>query len=115
MAQFRARRVFSLLIGTVVDEFGMAVSIYWPWLAVVLALMVILMILDPALAPFFMGNWSPGSGAPVPDTAALLLFYAVWFLANCSMAVNWHRYVLRKDVPEGWEYLRLDGPVWLYA
>ena len=31
-----------------------------------------------------------------------------------SIAVNWHRFILRNEVAEGWQRLRLDGLVWRY-
>ena len=46
--------------------------------------------------------------------AVLLLLGAVSVLAFSSIAVSWHRYILRDEVPQGWQRLRLDGTVWRY-
>lgn len=115
MARFRAIPVFSLVVGTLVDDFGKAVSICWPWMAVILAKMGIILVTHPELAPIITGGGE--ADAPLPGTAwlALAVYYAVWFVALCSMAVNWHRFLLRDDNPVGWEHLRLDGKVWRYA
>ena len=35
-------------------------------------------------------------------------------VAYCSIAVNWHRYVLLDEVAEGWQRLRIDSLMWRY-
>jgi hypothetical protein len=115
MAHFRAIPVFSMTIGMLVDDFGKAVSICWPWMAIILATTGIILVMQPELAPVFSGSGAAYDQLPGTAWIALGLFYTVWFVAFCSMAVNWHRFLLRDDVPEGWEHLRLDGKVWRYA
>ena len=115
MVQFRAIPVFSLVVGTLVGDFGKAVAICWPWLAIVMATIGTILVMQPELAPVF--TRAGAADAQMSSTAwlALGVNYALWFVAGSSMAVNWHRFLLRNDSPDGWEHLRLDGKVWRYA
>lgn len=115
MAQFRAFPVFKLAIGTLVDNFGTAVSICWPWMAIILGMLGIILFMHPELTPQFTGDEAEYAQLSASAWTAMGAYYAVWWVANFSMAVNWHRFLLRDDIPEGWEYLRLDVKVWRYV
>jgi hypothetical protein len=105
-------KAFASMIDSVVDNLGEAFAISWPWLVVMFPFR--------ALANFYYlaNGWLDGTTLTGKDAVA---FYAIamgiWLisgLAFASIAVNWHRFVLRGEVPEGWQRLRLDGLVWRY-
>ena len=77
--------------------------------------MCIVLVTQPELASLFTAAGAADVQLSGSAWFALGVYYAVWFVAICSMAVNWHRFLLRDDIPEGWENLRLDGKVWRYA
>ena len=57
---------------------------------------------------------SPGGGMPGDISPLDFLSIAVGLLAFCSIAVNWHRFVLLDEIPSAAKMLRLDAPVWRY-
>jgi hypothetical protein len=87
----------------------------WPW-------MLILLPFD--YARVFYAN--PVLGALKPDVAPtpeqvqvisqyMLPYYLLTTLSFASIAVTWHRYVLRDEWPRGLGRLNLDGTVWRYV
>jgi hypothetical protein len=87
----------------------------WPW-------MLILLPFD--YARVFYAN--PVLGALKPDVAPtpeqvqvisqyMLPYYLLATLSFASIAVTWHRYVLRDEWPSGLGRLNLDGTVWRYV
>ena len=58
-------------------------------------------------------------GSPTPEAMqAALIFYVITFASMViysSVAVSWHRYILKDDVPQGMQRMRLDSVVWRYV
>lgn len=115
MAQFRTIPLFTMVIGTIIDELGTAVSISWPWAAIMLGTMGIILVASPDLAPMVTATGPAEAPQSVFPLLVLVGYCALWLVANASIAVNWHRFLLRNDIPEGWEYLRVDWKVWRYV
>jgi hypothetical protein len=53
-------------------------------------------------------------GNPGLSFFVTLILGAIALLSAASIAVNWHRYILRDEVPRGANLLRLDDVVWRY-
>jgi hypothetical protein len=80
----------------------------WPWLAV----------LVPVLIAGNVYVFTKTGGDPTRMDAASattgLIMTLLNALAFASIAVNWHRYVLLDEVPQGAQRLRLDDTAWRY-
>ncbi len=74
--------------------------------------MAILFVIDVAERLLFGTGSAEASSAPA--TLARLLSAAVGFVAFSSVAVNWHRFILRDELPTTAKSLRLDTPVLRY-
>ena len=86
----------------------------WPWMLIVGGLQVMagygapdmgdIEKMEPRAAVAALGNklW------------LMLLTTALQTVAFSSIAVNWHRYLLLDEVPQGLKLLRLDGTMWRY-
>ncbi len=89
------------------SNIGFAWFISWPWM---------LVLLPVDLAASVIAR--PASGAPDQMTAtaavASLLVGLLSMFAFSSIAVNWHRYILRDERPHGAARLRADNTVWRY-
>lgn len=92
------------------DNLRFAFRVSWPWL-----------VLTVPLNLWAQANFVPPAEPPAEVTAAEMqaamasaLISLVALLSVSSIAVNWHRYILRDEVPVGWQRLRLDGLVWRY-
>jgi hypothetical protein len=85
----------------------------WPWMLI--------------LAPFtyfdtrffkpLLLKLEPGTTSPEIAEAFVryeLPYLLVSGLSFASIAVNWHRYILRDELAQGLQRLRLDAPVWRY-
>lgn len=89
------------------DNLAMSFHLCWPWL-------VVLGGLDVALI------WLSGAGTAVPQQAngevALAIYFSIvlTLFAGSSIAVNWHRFILKDEVPQGLARLRADAVVWRY-
>jgi hypothetical protein len=75
----------------------------WPWFALIAAAFLVIRIAmpDPRAA----------AGAYVASQIAVSLLA---LFAYSSVAVNWHRYVLRDEIPAPASRLRMDDTVWRY-
>ena len=95
------------------NNLGFAFHASWPWLVLLLPLNLWAEIRMPEINP------PDASGTIPPEQAtAILVFYAVAFVSMIiysSIAVSWHRYVLKDEVPHGAARLRLDSTVWRYV
>jgi hypothetical protein len=86
--------------------------ISWPWLAVIVPLQIII---EPNLPRVVPESTDPATIASNMKALAGLLFLGlVSILAFSSIAVAWHRYVLKDEVPNGLARFRLDSVVWRY-
>jgi len=95
---------------TVFRNFGQLLRISWLWLLIMLPLYAIVHGL----------TWSPAMETAAPEGGILALIIsflpnAVEFPVLASIAVAWHRLVLREEAVRGPFYLRLDSVVWRYA
>lgn len=105
---FRAIPAAVQVISTSFTNLGTAFRMSWPWLAVLLPLLV------------FFGMAANASGAMQNPEALQGLLYigillvVIYTVATCSIAVNWHRFLLLGEEAEGWDRLRIDMPVWRY-
>jgi hypothetical protein len=96
------------------DNIGFAFHVSWPWLLMLLPLNVATNLY------IVLNNIQPRGGAE-PDIAALGRFFTASaplaiasIIAYASIAVNWHRYVLLDEIPQGWNRLRIDSLMWRY-
>ncbi|WP_119392096.1 hypothetical protein [Taklimakanibacter lacteus] len=95
-------------IRSVRNNIGYAFRISWPWYAVMAPVVIILVLLANYTAG---GNPETGSGM----TILIDLFRTlITLVAFASIAVNWHRYILLDEVPQGSQVLRLDDKTWRY-
>jgi hypothetical protein len=99
-------------IRSTTDNIGFAFHISWPW-------MLMLLPLNVATNLYLVLNRLENAGEPNPamlgkyfEVAAPLLLASI--IAYASIAVNWHRYVLRDEIPRGWQRLRIDSLTWRY-
>jgi len=108
MRQLQVFATVNHVIRSTLHNIGFAFHVSWPWMLVLLPinLAVNLYAVNATLL-----------GTPVTDpkliAGAIALFLATT-VAFASIAVSWHRYILRDEIPEGWARLRLDGIVWRY-
>jgi hypothetical protein len=101
-------------ISSTTNNMSFAFHISWPW-------MIMLLPLSVATNLYVVLNGlSPDRGGE-PDVAALGKFFMISaplaiasVIAYASIAVNWHRYILLDEVPDGWQRLRVDGLMWRY-
>ncbi len=110
MRKLPAGAAFGHALSSTFDNLGFAFHVSWPWILVMLPVQLV-------------GNLylaANGLLEPDPDNpdgryfAVIFLLGVVSILAFSSIAVSWHRYILRDEVPQGWQRLRLDGTVWRY-
>lgn len=94
---------------TVIRNFGQLLRISWLWLLIML----------PLYAVVHWLTWAPTTaGAPEMNGMALIIAglpSVIELPALASIAVAWHRLVLREEATSGAFYLRLDGMVCRYA
>ena len=103
-------RTFGNMLDSVIENLSTALSLSWPWL---LVLFPIRLAGDVYHYWLDLGKHHPAGMAVVYNEADFIvgLFSAIAF---ASIAVNWHRYILRSEVAEGRQRLRLDLLVWRY-
>lgn len=81
-----------------------ALRIGLPWVSII--------VLTNALLWWWSGGQTTAMVQPgLADVAAAL----VSLIAVSAMAVKWHRFILRDDMPDAAGIIRLDAPVWRYA
>lgn len=90
------------------NNIAYAFRISWPWYAVFVPVVVVLSAL--------LGYATGGNQEASPGFAFLinLVIALITMLAFASIAVNWHRYILLDEVPQGSEIFRLDDKTWRY-
>jgi hypothetical protein len=95
-------------LSSVRNNIAYAFRISWPWYAVLIAV---------NLAASFVVSPFEGSTAQEPTAPQFLVLLGLVVLslvAFASIAVNWHRYILLDEVPQGSEIFRLDAKTWRY-
>jgi hypothetical protein len=90
------------------NNFGFAWHVSWPWMAVLLPVLLAGNIF------IFMKTGGDPERMGTGEFIVVLITTLLNALAFASIAVNWHRYVLLDEVPKGAERLRLDNTVWRY-
>ena len=101
-------------IKSTTDNIVFAFHISWPWILMLLPLNV-------ATNVYVILNDLQPQNEGEPDLAAIGKFFMVSaplaiasIIAYASIAVNWHRYILRDEIAQGWLRLRVDGLIWRY-
>lgn len=95
-------------LSSVRNNIAYAFRISWPWYAVFVPVVVVLSAL--------LGYATGGNPEASPGFAFLinLVIALITMLAFASIAVNWHRYILLDEVPQGSDIFRLDDKTWRY-
>ncbi len=85
-----------------------AFHVSWPWMAIMLPVQ--------AITAFYIVSNFPNFDPKTADEAQRWQILSANFpagllslLASSSIAVNWHRYILLDEVPQGWQRFRLDA------
>jgi hypothetical protein len=118
MRQLPVGKAFRHVVASTRDNLGFAFQSQWPWL-LILGLLLAAMYnslgsvmgldeaqmkaaleKDPSLAVQFVG-WA-------------VVVAGVGMLGFSSIAVNWHRFVLKDERPQGLQTMRVDAVVWRY-
>jgi hypothetical protein len=98
-------KAFRHALRSVRDYAGLGIRISLIWTVLLLALALTERMVEP-----------PDAQALPEDLSVLQLFSAaIGLVAFSSIAVNWHRFVLRDEPPSPSHGLRLDRPVWRYT
>lgn len=95
-------------IRSVRNNIAYAFRISWPWYTLVLLAGLGAGVLVEYLSG---GNVEAHPGVVLPVYAVLGF---INLLSFASIAVNWHRYILLDEVPQGSELFRLDDKTWRY-
>ncbi len=103
MRQLPVIDAMSHAISSTKDNLAFAFNISWPWILALLPLNVMFNL-------YLVSKGIP-AGQTLDTTATILSLVMGIFniLAYSSIAVNWHRYVLRDEMPVGMQRLRLDS------
>ena len=109
MRQLDVFGVYNHSLKSLRDHLGFAFNISWPWMVLVLPLNVA----TNSYAILNEPDYPQKMSAPL--SFALITVGFLSFLAFASIAVSWHRYVLRDEMPQGWARFRIDRTVWRYA
>jgi hypothetical protein len=99
---------FQHALRSTTNNFGFAWYVSWPWMAVLLPILLI-----GNIYIFTASGGDPEQIGAAAGTTSILMAL-INALAFSSIAVNWHRYVLLDEVPQGPQRLRLDDTVWRY-
>ncbi len=101
---------FGHSVNSTINNLKFAFHVSWPWMLALLPVSVISNVylelhpIEPKTMP------SPGLFAAL---FAVSIFQVVAF---ASIAVAWHRYILKDEIPQGFaERLRMDWTVWRYV
>jgi hypothetical protein len=97
---------------SVANNIRFAWHVSWPWLAIMVPLSFAVESILPAIDPQATDTATQARNAQVLLGYLALGIFSMFVFS--SIAVNWHRYILKDDIPHGWTRLRLDGLVWRY-
>jgi hypothetical protein len=100
---------FSHSVNSTINNLKFAFHVSWPWMLVFVPLSIFgntYFRLYPMESEAEMSVWVGGLG---------FLMAIVEVVSFASIAVSWHRYILKDEVPQGiGDRLRIDGVVWRY-
>jgi hypothetical protein len=113
---------FGHVMSSTLNNLRFAFQSQWPWMLVWSALLAALMLTMYATLGTTAGLGDDAVQAKLREMPGLAALFAVWiiallvvgFVAIASVAVNWHRYVLKDELPAGMARLRVDELVWRY-
>jgi ABC-type xylose transport system permease subunit len=94
---------FSHAIRSTNNNLSFAFRATWPWM---LALLPVNIVGNLYILANSFGN--PGEVNPKVLIPTFIMAIA-GMVAFASIAVSWHRYILRDEIPRGMQRLRLDG------
>jgi hypothetical protein len=101
------RAAFGHVIRSTVNNLGIAWHLSWPWMLVILPINI--------FANLYGFTLDPLKTEPAGQVVAItMLITLVTAFSFASIAVNWHRYILLDEVPQGAARLRADNTVWRY-
>jgi len=108
MRKLPVTRALGHAVKSTTDNIGFAFHISWPW-------MLLLLPLNIAVNFYLVINGLLDQKNFTAQAFFVLVpLIIASIVAYCSIAVNWHRYVLLDEVAEGWQRLRVDGLMWRY-
>lgn len=99
-------RIFMLCLRQLFSNLKIAIQLSWAWI-------VVLLVAGIGFAVFLAG---PAAGGLGTGTFILLFLFALVFvilavLGAISIAVGWHRYVLREELPPSIHLINLNWPL----
>lgn len=111
MVKLPVFRVFGDMLDSVIENLSTAFSISWPWLLVLFPLRMVGELIHVWYGDVGWVHYKLNNIDVDLVRTVIGIFTALTF---ASIAVNWHRFILRSEVAEGGQRLRLDGLVWRY-
>jgi hypothetical protein len=102
---------FRHVIQSTIHNMPFAFHVSWPWLILMAPLNILLNIYGLANLP---ETGTPDEATQIKIGLLSLGIGLFTLFASASIAVNWHRYILLDEVPQGWARLRTDNTVWRY-
>lgn len=104
-------KTFGNMVDSIIENLGTAFSMSWPWLLVLFPVRL-------AGDLFLLWNGVSKLKPTATDTTELYSVISITSVLTAivfsSIAVNWHRFILRNEMAEGSQRLRLDSLVWRY-
>jgi hypothetical protein len=99
---------FGHAVRSTISNIRFAFYVSWPWVVIMLPVNI-------GSNLYLLSHHEPTSPALEADVAVVSFAATLLgLLSFASIAVNWHRYVLRDEVPSGFQRLRFDNLVWRY-
>jgi hypothetical protein len=112
MKQLPVIATLSHALKSVFGNLGLVILITWPWLIIGTIGMTLFSYVDVAGALTRRQSVDPATAFKF--FAIVLAAFFLVAIALASIAVAWHRFILRDEVPKGWRMLRVDGVVLRY-
>jgi hypothetical protein len=112
MKQLPVIPTLSHALTSVFGNLGLIIRISWPWFIVGIIGMTLFSYAGVSGSLISIKTVEPGF--VFKFVATILGAFFLIAIALASIAVAWHRYILRDEVPTGWRVLRVDGVVLRY-
>jgi hypothetical protein len=115
-------KAFNHVMSSTLNNLRFAFHSQWPWMLVWSTLLAGLLLTSYVALGTTAGLGDPAVQEKMRNMPGLAALFAAWVLvilvvglvAVGSVAVNWHRYVLKDELPAGMARLRVDDLVWRY-